>query len=214
MTRRLALLGAGGHGKVVADCALLCGWEDVVFYDDAWPRTAVNGPWPVQGTSEDLKRDLPRYAGVVVTIGSNRIRLDKLRWLQDLGAPLVSVVHPGAHVSGFAHLGLGTVVMAGAVINIDASIGQACIVNTGATVDHDCQLADGVHISPGAHLSGQVSVGEASWIGTGAVVRQCLDIGPDVTVGAGAVVVKAITGAVTVVGNPARILIRSAKPAC
>jgi len=209
MMRRLALLGAGGHGKVVADSALCAGWQEVVFYDDAWPGVQSCGPWPVAGNSEQLRLDLAGFDGVVVTIGNNAIRLDKQRWLQQGGAALVSVVHPAACVSRYASIGPGSVVMAGAVLNIDAKLGQACIINTGATVDHDCQLADGVHVSPGAHLSGEVQVGQASWIGAGAVVRQGLSIGRSVTVGAGAVVVKPISEGMTVVGNPARVLVRS-----
>lgn len=212
MTRRLALLGAGGHGKVVADAALCAGWHEVVFYDDAWPRVQASGTWPVVGASEQLVRDLPTLGGVIVTIGRNATRLDKQRWLQSLGAPLVSIIHPAATISRFAALGPGCVVMASAVVNVDASIGQACIINTGATVDHDCQLADGVHISPGAHLSGQVNVGEASWVGVGAVVRQGLIIGRGVMVGAGAVVVKPVPDDLTVIGNPARPLVTRELP--
>lgn len=208
MKGRLALLGAGGHGKVVADAALCAGWQEVVFYDDAWPQAQSNGIWPVVGSSEQLVRDLLALDGVLVTIGHNTTRLQKHRWLQSQAAPLVSVVHPAAVVSRHAQVGLGCVVMPGAVINVDARLGQASIINTGATVDHDCQLGDGVHVSPGATLSGQVNVGEASWIGAGAVVRQCLHIGQDVVVGAGAVVVKSVPDAQTVVGNPAHSLVR------
>jgi len=208
MKRRLALLGAGGHGKVVADAALCAGWQEVVFYDDAWPRVQSCGPWPVAGPCDRLRQDLAGFEGVLVTIGNNPVRLDKHRVLQQWGAPLVTVVHPAASVSRHASLGSGSVVMAGAVIQIDARLGQACIINTGATVDHDCLLGDGVHVSPGAHLSGEVHVGAASWIGVGAVVRQGLNIGGAVTVGAGAVVVKPVSEGLTVAGNPARILVR------
>lgn len=206
MTRRLALLGAGGHGKVVADSALCAGWQEVVFFDDAWPSLQACGPWPVQGGSDQLAQRLSDFAGVLVTIGNSAIRLDKLRWLQGLGAPLVSVIHPGAIVSRYASIGAGSVIMPGAVVNVEARLGLACIINTGASVDHECQLADGVHLSPGATLSGQVSVGQASWIGAGAVVRQGLSVGCKVTVGAGAVVVRPVADALTVVGNPARVL--------
>ena len=206
MMRKLALLGAGGHGKVVADSALCAGWQEVVFYDDAWPRVQSCGPWPVAGNSEQLRLDMAGFDGVVVTIGNNAVRLDKQRWLQQGGAALVSVVHPAACVSRYASIGPGSVVMAGAVLNIDAKLGKACIINTGATVDHDCQLADGVHVSPGAHLSGEVQVGQASWIGVGAAIKQGVTLGERVMVGAGAVVIRSVADDVTVVGNPARVM--------
>lgn len=212
MMRRLALFGAGGHGKVVADAALCAGWQDIAFFDDAWPKLRTCGAWPVLGGSAALAQRLKEFDGAVVTIGGNTIRLDKLRWLQGLDAPLVSVVHPGAIVSRYASIGLGSVIMPGAVVNVDARLGLGCIVNTGATVDHECQIGDGVHISPGATLSGQVSVGQATWIGAGAVVRHCVSVGQQATVGAGAVVLRPVADGLTVVGNPARVLPRGNSP--
>jgi sugar O-acyltransferase (sialic acid O-acetyltransferase NeuD family) len=203
MNKRLALLGASGHGKVVADTALAAGWQAVVFFDDAWPGTNVNGSWPVVGNTTDLLARLAEFDGVLVSIGNAMIRLRKQRELQAAGAAIVSVVHPRACVSPFANIGTGTVVMAGAVVNVDATVGAASILNTCSSVDHDCVLADAVHISPGAHLSGNVHVGEGSWIGVGAAVRQGILIGANVTVGAGAVVVKDVAVGLVVVGCPA-----------
>jgi len=204
--KRLALLGASGHGKVVADAALASGWDSVEFFDDAWPQRSRNGLWPVTGDSAALMTRLQEFQGVLVSIGDCAVRWEKHQALLAAGAPLVTVVHPAATVSRHATLGLGTVVMASAVVNIDAIVGQAGIVNTGATVDHDCLLGDAVHICPGAHLAGSVRVGCCSWVGVGAAVKQGMSIGDRVMVGAGAVVVRPVPDAQTVVGNPARLL--------
>ena len=202
--KRLALLGASGHGKVVADAALAAGWQSVVFFDDAWPGLSVNGHWPVAGDTAALLARLQEFDGVLVAIGHGATRWQKQQALQVAGARLVSVLHPHACVSRLATLGVGSVVMAGAVVNLDAVLGEACIINTGATVDHDCRLGHAVHASPGAHLSGNVTVGDCSCVGVGAIVRQGIRIGADVMVGAGAVVVKSVANGQTVVGNPAR----------
>ena len=204
--KRLALLGASGHGKVVADMALLSGWDEVVFFDDAWPDRLNNGPWKVAGTSKDLLAEIHSFSGVVVSIGHCKTRLDKQRELTEAGASMVTIVHPNAAVSRHSTIAVGTVVMAGAVINVGTVIGLAGIVNTGSTIDHDCQLGDAVHICPGAHLSGDVRVGPCSWIGVGAAVRQGVVIGQYVLVGAGGVVVSDIADGLTVAGNPARPL--------
>jgi len=201
--KKLALLGASGHGKVVADMAMALEWTEVVFFDDAWPAVACNGQWPVVGDSAGLLKRLHEFDGVVIAIGNCAIRLRKQNEFAAMGARIATIVHPRAWVSPYARLGAGTVVMAGAIINTDAKIGTACIINTGATVDHDCEIANGVHIAPGAHLSGNVRVGDLSWIGVGAAVRQGIEIGASVMAGAGAVVVKAIEDNATVVGNPA-----------
>jgi sugar O-acyltransferase (sialic acid O-acetyltransferase NeuD family) len=202
--RRLAILGASGHGRVIADAALAAGWETVAFYDDAWPAVSASGPWQVVGRTADLRRDAAQLDGAVVGIGDNVTRLIKLRELLAGGALLVSVVHPDAVVSTRAEVGQGSVLLGGAVLNPFARLGRGCILNSGASVDHDCQLADGVHVSPGAHLGGGVRVGEASWIGIGASVIQGISIGAGATVGAGAAVVDDVADGATVVGVPAR----------
>jgi sugar O-acyltransferase (sialic acid O-acetyltransferase NeuD family) len=204
---RLAILGASGHGKVVADIALLLGYTGVVFFDDAWPSKSSVGRWSVVGTTETLLGSVADFDAVIVGIGDSRIRLEKHAVLTATNAPLVTLIHPAAVVSDFVQIGIGSVICAGAVVNVDARLGVAVIVNTGAAVDHDCRLADGVHIAPGAHLSGDVHVGAGSWIGVGACVKQGVHIGADVMVGAGSVVVSNIPDGVTVVGNPARPIV-------
>jgi sugar O-acyltransferase (sialic acid O-acetyltransferase NeuD family) len=204
---RLAIVGASGHGKVVADTALECGWQDLAFFDDsAHPRDRF-GEWPILGPTAALLASLSEYVGVVVAIGHNRTRISKARELSAAGANMVTLVHPRAYVARDVRLGAGTVVFAGATVQPGATVGVGVIVNTGATVDHDCVLADGVHICPGAHLAGGVSVGECAWLGIGCVVRQCISIGADVVVGGAAAVMMPVPDGITVVGVPARPMV-------
>jgi sugar O-acyltransferase (sialic acid O-acetyltransferase NeuD family) len=201
---KLAILGASGHGKVVADTAECCGWQTVEFFDDAWPGLHKNGVWPVVGDTEALMRRLADFDGVLVAIGSNRIRHTKLLELRAAGACLVTLVHPAATVSRYAVIGEGAVVFAGVVVNAEARINLGGILNTGCSIDHGCLLGDAVHISPGARLAGGVQVGDLSWIGIGASVRQLVRIGERVIVGAGSAVVSDIPNDVTVAGVPAK----------
>jgi len=201
---RLAILGASGHGKVVADAAECAGWQVVEFFDDAWPQLQNNGCWAVSGDSNTLVRRLAEFDGVLVAIGNNRIRHEKLCELERAGATIVSVIHPAAIVSRYASLAAGSVVFANVVVNADVRIGLGAILNTGCSIDHDCVLGCSVHVSPGARLAGGVQVGDSSWIGIGASVRQLVRIGSNVTVGAGAAVVANVADGLTVVGVPAR----------
>lgn len=204
--KRLAVLGASGHGKVVADTAQCCGWDQVDFFDDAWPGLTSNGNWLVVGDSATMYARLQNYQGVIVAIGNNVVRQAKLAALIDAQAPVVSLVHPAAVISQYAALGTGSVAFAGAVVNADAKIGLGAILNTGSSVDHDCVLGDTVHVSPGVRLAGAVSVGARSWIGIGACVRQSIRIGSDVVVGAGAAVVSDVSDGVVVAGVPAKVI--------
>ena len=198
--KSLAILGASGHGKVVADCAEACGWQSVTFYDDARPSSLAEARWPVDGNMASLLNALHHYDGVIVAIGDCAARLKKVVMLRQAGARLVTLIHPAAAVSRYVSIGDASVIFAGAVINVDTFIGDAVIINTSASVDHDCKISDGVHISPGAHLAGAVSVGERTWIGIGASVKQGIALGADVVVGAGAAVTRNVVAGDTVVG--------------
>jgi sugar O-acyltransferase (sialic acid O-acetyltransferase NeuD family) len=204
--KTLAILGASGHGKVVADAALSTGiWQQVIFYDDAWPTKTKNGQSDVVGNTQTLL-NLQQKPEVVVAVGNNKTRLAKQNDLIVQGFTIATVVHSNTVISPSVKMGHGTVVMAGAVISADVSIGDACIINTNAVVEHDCMLGNAVHISPGACLAGAVIIGDGSWIGIGASVIQLKKLGINVMVGAGAAVVTDLPNGVTAVGVPARIL--------
>lgn len=207
MGGELCILGAGGHGRVVADCAEALGWRSVRFFDDHQTGLAA-GRWPVAGRVDDL---VACAAGteLIIAIGRNDVRLDLHRRFAGLGSSLVTLIHPRATVSRYAHVGAGSVVLAGAVVNIGAEIGEACIVNTASSIDHDCRLGDGVHVSPGAHLAGTVVVGGCSWIGVGASIRDGVSVGRNVRVGAGAVLVTSTDNDVDMIGVPAKPRTRS-----
>ena len=196
MKHKLAIIGASGHGKVIADIAEKCGYQDIVFLDDDRRITECAG-FPCVGSTE-LLNQLHDY-DIIIAIGNARIRqyfMEKVK--------TVTLIHPNACISRRVEIGEGCVIMGGTVINSDTVIGKGCIINSGATVDHDNTLGDYVHISVGAHLAGTVSVGNRTWIGAGAIVSNNIDICGDCMVGAGAVVVKTIEKAGTYIGVPAR----------
>lgn len=212
--RRFIILGAGGHGKVVADLVRACGAE-VVGFADSDPRklgrTAEPGGADVLVSQDELfeafdeNGQLPEGSdALVVAVGNNSIREEFVR---HFGATLCPhIVHPSAVVSPSAQLGAGTVVFPHAVINADARLGDAVIINTSVVVEHDCQIGDGVHISPQAVLNGGCAVGEETWIGSGASTVHGVSIGARATIGAGTVVIRDLPDGVTAVGNPARII--------
>ncbi|HGM1636335.1 TPA: NeuD/PglB/VioB family sugar acetyltransferase [Neisseria gonorrhoeae] len=204
--RKLAVIGAGGHGKVVAELAAALGtYGEIVFLDDR-TQGSVNG-FPVIGTTLLLENSLsPEQFDITVAVGNNRIRRQITEKAAALGFKLPVLIHPDATVSPSAIIGQGSVVMAKAVVQAGSVLKDGVIVNTAATVDHDCLLDAFVHISPGAHLSGNTRIGEESRIGTGACSRQQTTVGSGVTAGAGAVIVCDIPDGMTVAGNPAKPL--------
>ncbi|MEZ8445412.1 acetyltransferase [Vibrio splendidus] len=204
-----AILGASGHGKVVAEIAELNGYQNISFFDDRWPSLTTVEHWLVSGDTSTLLANVKEYDLTIVAIGHNATRCVKQRELKQAGAKFGVIAHPSAVVSKHAKIGIGSVVMANAAINPFSNLGMSCIINTGSTVDHDCQLADGVHVSPGANLAGGVEVGENSWVGIGSQINQLVIVGCGVTIGAGSSVVKNVPNFQTVVGSPAHELIKS-----
>ena len=198
--KRLAIIGASGHGKVVAEIAELLGWHSIDFFDAKWPSLSKISKWPVIGDDREYINRADEYSDVFVAIGDNLIRSQIIEQVD----AQVSVVHPSAVISSSAVLGKGVVVMAGAVVNADVRIANGCIINTGATIDHDCSIGAYCHISPGANIAGGVSIGTKSWIGIGSSIIQCKTVGNSVVVGAGAAVVSDIPDNVTAVGVPAK----------
>ena len=197
----LVIVGASGHGKVIADIAVKAGYTDIVFLDD---NKAVKtcGKYSVVGASSDAMRYTS--CDFIVGIGNAVIRKRIQEELTVKGLHIVTLVHPNSVIAPDVSLGVGTVVMAGAIINPGSTVGNGCIINTGATVDHDNIIADYVHVSVGCHLAGTVSVGTGTWVGAGAIVNNNVTICGNCMIGAGAVVIKDINEAGTYVGVPAR----------
>ncbi|KGD63477.1 acyl-ACP-UDP-N- acetylglucosamine O-acyltransferase [Alcanivorax nanhaiticus] len=203
MSRRLGIIGAGGHGKVVADTAERAGWSEVLFFDSRFVEGEVrHAHWPIIAAPEESHRH--DCDGYFVAIGHGPARQLWCEWLLDRGLPLVSLVDPAATVSQYTVFEPGVLVVAGAVVNVDCTLERGVIVNTLAGIDHDCTVGAYSHICPGSALAGSVSVGEHCWVGIGSQVKQGIHIGRGVTVGAGATVVSDVPDGLTVLGTPAR----------
>ena len=207
---RLAIWGAGGHAKVVAETVQRLGGRVEGFLDGVDPARRGEvffGGAAVLGGREALAG--LRRGGVgalVLAFGANRARLALGAELGAEGWGLPTVVDPGATISADASIGEGSYVAAGAVIQPGARIGAFCIVNSGAIVEHDVRLGAGVHLGPRACLAGHAEVGRGSFIGAGAIVRDRVRIGADVIVGIGALVLADIADGVVAYGHPARVV--------
>ncbi|MGN0502458.1 MAG: acetyltransferase [Ruminococcus sp.] len=200
MKDKLAIIGASGHGKVVADIAFLSKkYSEIVFLDDKDCLEQFGKKY--LGKSELAAEMIDDYE-FVVAIGNSKVRAMLMNKYSD--AEFATLIHPNAVISKSAKIGRGTVIMAGAVINADSVVGDGVIINTCSSVDHDCVVDDFSHIAVGAHICGTVNMGSHTWIGAGATVINNINVCSDCIIGAGAVVVKNIDNPGIYIGVPAR----------
>lgn len=199
MNKKIVIIGAGGHGRVVADIAKACGDTVLGFLDDS---NTINNKVNIIGTSADAEKYCDGETELFVAVGNCKIREKLMNGLPN--ARWYTAIHPSAIISPSALIGEGTCVMPNAVVNNSAVIGKGTIINTCASVDHDDVIGDFVHIACGAHLAGTVTVGNGTWVGIGSTISNNVSVCGNLMIGAGTVVVKDITEEGTYVGVPAK----------
>lgn len=204
------VIGAGGHGKVVADAMQMLGKDVLGFLDmDTTLHGTLIAGLKVLGNDNYLRDYSYKSVGLANGIGSivdTKLRYQVYAQLTMKGYNFQIVRHPSAIISSSVELSDGVQVMAGAVLQCGVSIGANTIINTGALIDHDCTIGSHCHVAPGAVLSGGVKVEDGCHIGTSASVIQGITIGSGALIAAGAVVVENVPAGACVAGVPARIM--------
>lgn len=166
--KKLFVVGAGGHGRAVAEAAVLSTeWAAIEFIDDTYPSKTSVGAWPIVADTSALPGLVGKEDYVIIAIGHQATRRRLFEVVSGNGATVVSVIHPKAWVSAQAQVGAGTAVMAGAIVGTQAQVGKGAIINANATVDHDAILGDFAHIGVGVQLAGGVVVGASAWLQAG-----------------------------------------------
>jgi acetyltransferase EpsM len=142
----------------------------------------------------------------VLAIGENAARF---RIAATLGsASFLSVRHPAAVIGPRVLLRAGAMILGSGSMTTDIEIGTHALINPGCNLSHDCRIGAFASLGPGTSLAGGVSIEEGANLGVGVVVAPGCVVGAWSTVGAGAVVIRSVEPGTTVVGNPARPIVR------
>lgn len=207
MSRRVLIIGAGGHGRVCADVAIVSGLDVVGFVDN---NPALEGAHlaGIKVFSDEVVAERYSVADVAMINGIGSVTDTALRrrvyeQFRSQGFSFGILCHPSAVIAESAKIANGSQIMAGSIVQVSAQISEDVIVNTGAIIEHDVVLGPHCHIAPGAVVCGTVRIGVGCHIGSGATIVQGLSIGDGVLVAAGAVVVRDVPAGVMVAGAPA-----------
>ena len=188
----LILIGAGGHAHSCIDViehlgsfkiAGLIGTEEELQNECMGYR--------VIGTDLDLPKFIEQYQYAIVTVGQIKSFIVRQRLFdqaESLGFKMPAIISPTAHVSRYAVVGSGTIVMHGAIVNAGARVGNNCIINTNALIEHDAIVANHCHISTGAIVNGAANVGLGSFVGSGSIIKEGITLGSNCVVGMGVAV--------------------------
>ena len=208
--RNLILIGGGGHCKSVIDVAESAGYNIIGILDIPENIGKSVLDYKVIGTDDDILQFADK-AEFIITVGfikSPAIRMRIFDKVKEAGGKLATIIASTAHVSRYASLGEGTVVMHQAVVNAGARIGENCIINTFCNIEHDAVIGDQCHISTGTMVNGDCKVGKMCFIGSQSVLANGISICDDVIVGAGSLVRKNILKPGIYSGNPAILKIK------
>lgn len=205
--KELILVGGGGHCKSVIDVAECAGYKILGILDKPEEMGKHILDYEVIGTDADMTR-YANKAAFIVTVGQIKtpdLRIKLHHMLVEAGCRIATIIAPTAHVSRYAYVGEGTIVMHHAVVNANAHIGMGCIINTFANIEHDVIIGDYCHISTGAMVNGGCKIARRCFIGSQSVLANGISIGDDIIVGAGSFVGKSINKEGIYFGNPANI---------
>lgn len=207
MNKLIGIYGAAGCGRGIMPLLRAQYLQaELVFIDDGQAPGQVNGHAVM--TWNDFLQCPAAEKAVSIAIAASRTRQSLAEKCAAAQIPLIEaraasvvqmddvIIQDGACLSPFVTL------------TSNIRIGRCFHANLYSYVEHDCVIGDFVTFAPGAKVNGNVTIGDHAYIGSGAVLRQGVTIGAGSVVGMGAVVTRDVAPGVTVVGNPAKPMIK------
>jgi sugar O-acyltransferase (sialic acid O-acetyltransferase NeuD family) len=204
----IILIGGGGHCISCIDVIEQTGLYQIIGILDIPEKLGEKVlNYSVIGTDNELERYLPNCTDFLITVGqikSSMLREKLFQKIKMTGGNLPAIISPIAHVSSYANIEEGTIVMHHALINAGASVGKGCIINTKALIEHEAVIGNFCHISTAAVVNGQANIGDSCFIGSNTVIGNNTNVTANTVIAAGSQVLKSIENPGTYIGQPLR----------
>jgi len=209
MTNLIGVYGVGGCGRGIMPLArVMPGAEGArfVFIDDSSPAQEVNGHAVI--TFDEFLADCARDKAAVLAIANGKVRAQLASNCEASDVKLMAVRASTVIEMDNVEIGEGSLVSPYVTFTSNIRVGRCFHANLYSCIEHDARIGDFVTFAPGVRCNGNVSIGDYVYVGSGALIRQGVTIGAGAVIGMGAVVTKDVEAGVTVVGNPARPLVK------
>jgi sugar O-acyltransferase (sialic acid O-acetyltransferase NeuD family) len=212
-----AVYGASGCGRSIMPLARSSltkngvSLDRLVFVDDEPPSNRLNGHTVL--TYDDFLSAEASEKKVAIAIASGVVREILTGRLLNDGIGLWSVFAYNVVIMHDVTIGEGALLSPFVCLTSNIHIGKCFHANLYSYVEHDCVIGDYVTFAPAVNCNGNVHIKDHAYIGTGAIIKQGkpgkpLIIGERSVIGMGAVVTKDVPVGITVIGNPAKPLVK------
>lgn len=166
--KELVIIGAGGHGRAVAELIELSNDYNLIgFLDDNLSTSDYVWDYPVLGTLNDIGKFDKQRISFFVAIGNNTYREQIQLSLEESGYTIATVIHPFTYISPRAKIKAGCAIMPGVVISNQAVLEKGVLVNCNAVIDHDARLESFAHLGVGANMAGNTTLRNKAYLTAG-----------------------------------------------
>lgn len=203
---KIAIIGAGELGKLVAHHAINDSNFTVVGYYDDFKEANFNG-FPLLGKINDAFLDYTsnKFEQIFIAIGYAQMAARKHYYKKFKSKiPLANIIHTSSYIDISCQIGEGVFILPGCTLDFGVEIKDNVVLNTGITIAHHTKIGTNTFVAPAVQMAGLINIAENCFIGIGATIKDCINIGKNSIIGAGAVVLKDTSENSTSIGVPAK----------